>query len=378
VAQLTEHLSKMLLARYGVPVPTTSLVSDAAAASAVAAQLGFDVAVKAQLPLGGRGKSGAILRASDPESAAQAFTVVTSVRVDGLKAETALVEPWSKSDREVFLAITMDGAAGGPVALFSAEGGVEVESAQRLRKLSLREDGTFPVADFRRLAANDGLPPQFLNETVAIFQALARAFHALDARLIEINPLVWSDGHALAIDARVIVDDNALFRQPEVRALLALMRPRHIEDLVRDRSRLEYVHLAGHLGLISSGAGMTMAVMDLIGELGATAACFLDCSANPTASGYGAALDLLLEDPAVDAILVSVFGGLTRVDSVARTLVGLLVDKAPNKPITIRLMGTNADKVDGILAAHGLRNHPVLEEAVATAIDSMSAAGVPA
>jgi len=378
VAQLTEHLSKILLARYGVPLPTSILVSDVAAANAATTELGSDVAVKAQLPVGGRGKSGAILRANDPESGAQAFSAVTSVYVDGLRAETALVEPWSTIEREVYLAITMDGAAGGPVALFSAEGGIEVEYVQRLRKLSLRDDGTFPVASFRRLAAEDGLPPRFLNEIVAIFQALARAFHALDARVIEINPLAWSGGHALAIDARVIVDDNALFRQPELRGWLTVMSPRHIEDLVRDRSRLEYVKLPGRLGLISSGAGMTMAVMDLIGERGSTAACFLDCSANPTSAGFGAALDLLLGDPAVDAILVSVFGGLTRVDSVARTLVGLLVEKAPDKPITMRLMGTNADKVDGIFAPHGLRNHPVLEEAVTAAIGSMSTAVVPA
>ena len=377
MAQLTEHLSKVLLARHGVPVGDSRLVFDADEASAAAAEFGSAVAVKAQLPVGGRGNAGAILRASDSASAAAAFKIVTSMSVDGLTAESALVEPWRSADREVFLAITMDWAAGGPVALFSAEGGVQVESAQRLRKVSLRDDGSFPVADFRRLAAEDGLPPRLMNDIVAVFQAMTRAFHTLDARLVEINPLVWSGERALAVDARVIVDDNALFRQPEVSGWLANMRPRHIEDVVRDSSRLEYVPLGGRLGLISGGAGMTMAVMDLIGQLGSAAACFLDCSANPTPAGYGAALDLLLENPAVDAILVSIFGGLTRVDSVARTLVELVTAKAPGKPITIRLMGTNSDKVSGILAEHGLRNYPVLEEAVAAAIASLPLVTVP-
>jgi succinyl-CoA synthetase beta subunit len=377
VAQLTEHLSKVLLARHGVPVGVSRLVFDADEASAAAAEFGSAVAVKAQLPVGGRGNAGAIVRASDAASAAAAFKIVTSVSVDGLTAESALVEPWSSADREVFLAITMDSAAAGPVALFSAEGGVQVESARGVRSIPLRDDGSFPVADFRRLATQDALPPRLMNDVVGVFQALTRAFHTVDARLVEINPLVWSGERVLAVDARVIVDDNALFRQPEVSGWLANMKPRHIEDLVRDRSRLEYVHLEGRLGLISGGAGMTMAVMDLIGQQGSTAACFLDCSANPTSAGYGAALDLLLEDPAVDAILVSIFGGLTRVDSVARTLVELFVAKAPSKPITIRLMGTNSDKVSGILAEHGLSNCPDLEEAVAAAIASLPVVTVP-
>jgi succinyl-CoA synthetase beta subunit len=371
LAQLTEHLSKELLAQYGVPVGPSRLVFDGDQAAAAAVEFGADVAVKAQVPVGGRGNAGAILRATDAQSAAAAYKVVTEVSVDGLKAESALVEPWSPTEHEVYLGITMDAVSAGPVALFSADGGVGVESGLGLRSVPLREDGTFPVAGFRRAAAADGLDSRFMNEIVSTFLAMTRAFFALDARLVEINPLVWSNGRALAVDARVIVDDNALFRQPEVRGRLAAMRPRRVEDVVRDETRLEYVQLGGRLGLISGGAGMTMAVMDLIGQQGSAAACFLDCSANPTPAGYGAALDLLLGDPAVDAILISIFGGLTRVDSVARTLVDLIATKAPSKPITVRLMGTNGDKAGGILAEHGLRNHPVLEEAVAAAIESM-------
>lgn len=139
---------------------------------------------------------------------------------------------------------------------------------------------------------------------------------------------------------------------------------------MRDRTKLEYVRLGGWLGLISGGAGMTMAAMDLIADLGGAPACFLDCSANPTPEGYGAALDLLLEDCEVRAILINIFGGLTQMDRVARTLAKLLAERSSRKPITLRLMGTNADAATAVLEAAGLTNHRGLEEAVAAAVAS--------
>ncbi len=373
MAQFTEHLSKRLLGRFGLPVPPGRLASTADQAAEGAALLGVPVAVKAQVPVGGRGKAGAIRRADTPADAAAAFHVVTGLQISGLQTVEVLVEPWQPCAAEYYLAVVVDAAACGPVLLFSASGGVDVESAGAVCRLPLREDNTLPASALRRAAYARGAPGSVVEQLliIPIAEGLARAHIALDAVLIEVNPLgVRPDGKLTALDARVVLDDHALHRQPELERLVAEMRPRRSEDLVRDAVRLEYVRLEGWLGLISGGAGMTMAVMDLIADLGGAPACFLDCSVNPTSAGYGAALDLLLGDAPVRAILISIFGGLTRVDLVAHALVKLLAHRHPQKPITLRLAGTNGERANAILAAAGLVNHRSLEEAISAAIAS--------
>jgi succinyl-CoA synthetase beta subunit len=282
------------------------------------------------------------------------------------------VEPAFSFETEYYLAIVIDPEEAMPVLLFSPSGGVEVESTQRLARIPLRPDGTLPAAAFRRKAYALEVPSQLVEKLVPVARSLASAFAAWDAQLVELNPLAVSmDGELRALDARLIVDDNALFRQPELKALIASMRPRHLEDMVRDETRLEYVRLGGSLGLISGGAGLTMATMDVIADAGATAACFLDCSANPTRHGYGHALDLMLDDPTVAAVLISIFGGLTQVDRVARNLTQLLSEKNPMKPVTFRLMGTNVEQAEEILQAAGWVNYRTVEDAVAAAVATL-------
>jgi succinyl-CoA synthetase beta subunit len=374
MAQLTEHLSKQLLARYGVPFGAYDLVSTAQEAAGTAERVAAPVMVKAQAPVGGRGKAGGVLKADTPSEASQAFESVTAVDLDGLQAETAIVERWIPVQTEFYLGVVVDPRLSGPALLFSAQGGVEVEGvAGELHSVPMRLDGTVDVAAFRRGAYAEVQDARTFGQLVRIAQAFARAYRSLDAQLVEINPLaLLPDGGLLALDARLIVDDNALFRQPEVSRLISKMRPRRIEEQVKDETRLDYVRLEGELGLISGGAGLTMAAMDLIADAGSTPACFLDCSANPTKDGYGRALDLLLSDEKVKAILISIFGGLTHVDRVASTLVALLEQRPGAKPITIRLMGTNVDGAEQILSESGLINHPELEQAVAAAVSCVT------
>lgn len=369
MAQLTEALSKRFLGRFGLPCLPGETVDSPEAAMAAAARLGPRVVVKAQIPAGRRGKAGGVLLVETPEAAANAFQRVTAVEIDGLRAVEALLEPRFDATAELYLAALIDPEAAGPVLLFGTQGGVDVEVTGGIRVIPLEPGGTVPGEVFR--ATGPGLPPAVFEGLPVVAQGLISALTELDARLAEVNPLaVGPRGELVALDARLVIDDHAFFRQPELRAAVREMQPRRVEDQVRDATRLEYVGLDGDIGLISGGAGMTMAVMDLIDELGGRPACFLDCSANPTLDGYGAALNLLLEDARVRAILISIFGGLTQMDRVARTLVTLLNDRRPVKPVTLRLMGTNADEADRILVEAGLVNHQRLEDAVAAAVAS--------
>lgn len=376
MTQLTEHLSKKLLARYALPVPDGRVVSKEQEAVNAAEELGVPVAVKAQVPAGGRGKAGAIQRADTTNETAQKFHEVTAVSFGDLQATEVLIEPWGTSVAEYYLAIVVDTDRAAPSLLFSGSGGVEVESGAEITRLPLRPDNSVPGAELRQIAYQADVPPKVTERLLSIAQALARSFIALDAQLVEINPLVLGDDRRLmALDARIVVDDNALYRQPELRQTIEEMRPRQPEDYVRDATQLEYVRLDGWLGLISGGAGMTMAAMDLIADRGGEPACFLDCSANPTPTGYGAALDLLLEDPKVRVILISIFGGLTQMDRVARTLLKVFAERTPDKPITLRLMGTNVEAAESLIEEAGFTSHRSFEEAVEVAVSSENAIG---
>lgn len=376
MGQLSEYLSKKLLARFGLPVESGILAGTSDQAAEAVRALGSPVVIKAQLPVGGRGKAGAIRRADSPEEAVSAFQAVTAIRFGELQACEVLVDRWQQCASEYYLGVVADAELAWPVVLFSAGGGVDVEAAGGVRRIPLREDGSMPAAILRQAAYAAGVPAQVVERLIGVAHGLVRAYFALDARLVEVNPLgLKEDGRLIALDARLIVDDHALFRQPELLKLSREMRPRRREEFVREETRLEFVQLDGWLGLISGGAGMTMAAMDLIADLGGEPACFLDCSNNPTPEGYGAALDLLLEDPRVRAILISIFGGLTLMDRVARTLVKLFAERDIRKPITLRLMGTNGEVANAILREAGLKNHGTLEEAVAAAVASVATAG---
>jgi succinyl-CoA synthetase beta subunit len=372
--QLTEHLSKALLAPFGVPIGAYRLASSAEEAREAAAFCGTPVAVKAQIPVGSRGRSGAILRANNAAEAGRAYASVTSIDVDGLRAVQVLVEPWQEITQELYLAVTFDTRRQAPVLLFSAEGGVDVEShAGHIRTLLLPDEDKLSVASIVALAEDAAIPVLAREAPAQAACCLAKAFYELEAYTVELNPFaLTSDGAWLAVDARVVLDANALFRHPTVRALSETMLPRRPEDLVREMTKLEFVPLDGTIALISGGAGMTMAAMDLISDYGGKAACFLDCSADVTPRGYAAALDLVLGLAGVQSILVSVFGGLTRVDSVAKTFVDLLARVHVAVPVTFRLTGTNQEAASSILQSGGLHNIVELDAAVAAAVDAGS------
>jgi succinyl-CoA synthetase beta subunit len=322
--QLNEHLSKSCLTEFGVPCGNGALVLDAEAAVSAAQELGFPVAVKAQVPASGRGKAGGIKRADGADDVRRRFDQVMSANIAGFVAESVRIEPWRPSQQEAYLAVSFSEEHRGPVLLFSASGGVDVESGAETAVSALRADGSIDSAALSRAAQTGGLDTKVTRRLVELAEALARAYDALDARLIELNPVGIRDDDLIALDARVIIDDNALFRQQSLAKRVRESSPRPPEDIERERSGLELVALDGSIGLVSGGAGMTLTAMDMIRDHGEGAACFLDCSAKPTKVGYRRALEYVDALPNVSVVLVSIFGGLTRVDKVAKNLCELL------------------------------------------------------
>jgi succinyl-CoA synthetase beta subunit len=270
----------------------------------------------------------------------------------------------------LYLAVAVDGNAGGYVILYSPTGGVDIEQSETLVR--------FPVGapeEFQAHALRDALAPveediSLREKVLVLARRLLDVAAARDCTTIEINPLfLMPDGSLLAADAKVVRDDSAAWRQADIAERLAeekRVQPKAIRAALE--GSLMLVWLEGEVGLISGGAGMTMAAMDLIAEAGGRPACFLDCSSNPTPDGYRLAFSLLDSEPRVKSILVAVFGGGTHVDRVARTMRDILKERRSRKPVFFRLNGTNVDGVPAVFEPAGLHNHATLEDAVTQAV----------
>lgn len=371
---LTETVGKKLLSSVCVPCPVGVEVSNLAELRQH--QLAFPVALKAQVRAGGRGKAGGVRRCADLAEAEAAFQAITGIRFAGELARTVLVEPWLDIAREVYLAVTVDGAAGGYVVLYSPRGGVDVESAAPVR-YAVRSLAHYRASEFRTLI-DPVEPDRSLREKVV---ALARRALALaesrDCLTVEINPLaLLADGSVLATDAKVVVDEAAAYRN----AYIQRERERELAaepelDRRANAAGLVLVWLDGDIGLISSGAGLTMAAMDTIDAAGGRPACFLDVSGNPTPRGFAAAFELLDATPQVRAILFSVFGGGMQADRVASTTIDLLEKRSSTKPVVLRLGGTGGDRAAELLRQAGHHNHDSLGAAVSAIVASGEVGG---
>ncbi|HEX7126997.1 MAG TPA: ATP-grasp domain-containing protein [Thermodesulfobacteriota bacterium] len=375
--QLREAVAKRYLKAGGVSVPEGHLCRSGTEAREAARTIGLPVAVKAQLKQWGRGKAGLVRRCETLASVEEAFASVqrSATRDEGRATEpvACLVERWIPGMREVYLAEMVDPEIGGSTLLFSRSGGVDIEAASALARLLVPVSTGVTPFHVRRVLADYGLPGTVAPDLGRLLASVNDLFTQWDMRLLEINPLGWSvDAGFVALDAKIVVDDNALARHPE-------LGDRYREEAIDDPSDelriehgIEYVALDGEVGLISGGAGMTMAVMDLIGKQGGRPRCFLDCSQNATSAGYGHALDTLFGDPRTRSVLVNIVGGGTQVDQVASIFVDLLAARRRAgelpKPFFIRLEGTNSDLAKEILRANGLPWFDSLEEAVASAV----------
>lgn len=364
--RLAEYRSKEFLLRRGIPVPRGAVVETPAGAAAEAERLGGRVALKAQVAAGGRAKAGGILFALGPEDArAKAETLLRTRLVTpqtggrGSAVRRILVEEASPLLAEFYVGAALDRPAGRIILLASPFGGTDIEETARIRPEAVfREDidpfGGLKPYQARRLSFALGLTGEGQTQAAAVFTAVAAAFLEMDAVLIEINPLGLIEiGCLLALDAKIELDDNALFRHPEFLAGAEDPEagPAEIEAA---RSGLRYVRLDGDIGCLVNGAGLAMAMADLIRDCGGRPADFLDLGGGVSEAAVRTGFGILLADPSIRSICINIFGGIVRCELVARGLVAAAADAGSRTPCVVRFEGTNAAEGRAVLAGSGL------------------------
>ncbi len=360
---MTEHAGKCLLGAHGVAVPHGELLRKGGHASRWRGA--YPAALKVQVSSGGRGKAGGVVRVDDAEHAEAAAQELLGRDFSGERPASLLMEPWVDHTRELYLAVTIDGESGGYVVLYAPSGGVDVEH-QAPHQYAFGSPRDFRAHAFRSMLADIEQEGALRERIVALARRLLFLATAIDAVTIEINPLaVLPDGKLLALDAKIVRDESAAFRQADIADEIGRTRkrePRMVQKALA--GNLMMVGLDGEIGLVSGGAGMTMAAMDMIADAGLKPACFLDCSSNPTPAGYQLAFDVLDAEPKVKAILVSIFGGGTHIDRVAKVMNEIMTKRKSRKPVVFRMNGTGRDKADAVMHEAGLHNHATLESAV--------------
>jgi succinyl-CoA synthetase beta subunit len=363
-----EYQAKQLFARYGIPIPQGEVASSPEQAKAIAQRLGKPVAVKAQVLVGGRGKAGGIKVAQTPDEAEQVATQILGMSIKGLRVEKVLVEEALNIACEYYLGIIVDRSRKRPVMMVSAMGGVDIEEVAEKHPDAIAHcpiDPLLGLMDFqaRQTAYAARLDLSVLRDFVVMARRLYRLFVECDATLAEINPLViTTDGKLIAADAKLLIDDNSLFRQTEI----ATWREETEEDPLEARARqlgLAYVRLQGEVGIIGNGAGLTMTTLDVVQRAGAAPANFLDIGGGARAEIVRNGLQLILSDPQVKGVLINIFGGITRCDEVAKGILQALEGMEVRVPIVVRLTGTREKEGRALLEGTPLIPAATMQEA---------------
>jgi len=371
--KLHEYQSKLIFSRYGVPIPKGRVASTAIEARTIAAELGGRVVIKSQVLVGGRGKAGGIRLANNPHEAEDVAAQILAMEIKGLPVRKVLVDEAANISKEIYLGITNDRAARKPVMMASAAGGVEIEEVARLtpeKILKVHIDPLLGLKDYqaRDIAVGIDLPKEHWKLFGQIASGLWRAYQECDATLAEINPLVITgDNRLIALDGKMLIDDNAIFRHSD----LADMRDLDIEAPAEVEARkygLSFIKLDGSIGCMVNGAGLAMTTMDIIKLFGGEPANFLDIGGGASADKVAAALRIILSDPHVKAVLFNVFGGITRCDEVARGILTALDEVKPQVPMVVRLVGTNAEEGRRLLANADMITAETLAEAAQKAV----------
>ena len=382
--KIHEYQGKEVLAQHGVPVPRGIVITEAKAARAAAEELGGRVVVKAQIHAGGRGKGGGVKLADNPDEAVKlageilGMTLVTKqTGPEGKLVRTVLIEEALPIDRELYLGVVLDRTEGFPVMMASKFGGMEIEEVaaenpDAILKAHFDPDvGLHPYLS-RKLAFGLGFSGDAFKAGTKFMHALANAYSETDASLLEINPLVTTtDGRVVALDAKMNVDDSALYRHKDI----AEMRDVHEEEPLEveaSKFDLNYIKLDGNIGCMVNGAGLAMSTMDIIKHCGGEPANFLDVGGDASQERVAAAFRILLSDPSVKGVLVNIFGGIVRCDMVARGVVAAAEEVKLSIPLVVRLEGTNVEEGRRVLAESGL--DLIVGEGMADAAEKVVAA----
>jgi len=358
---LLEYQGKQLFARHGVPVPAGKPASTVQEAVAAADEIGYPCAVKAQVQIGGRGKLGGIKIAQNRAEAEQYADAILGMDIRGLTVHELWIEGASEIASEYYASVVFDRSAKAPLVMLSTKGGMDIEQVADEDPdaiATLHVDPLLGFQDFhgRRLAFESGVDADVVRPVGAMLAKLYEVFTAEEATLVEVNPLIVTpDRDVRALDAKVTLDDNALYRHPDNAALRDLSAEDPQEVMAKERG-LTYVKLDGNIGILANGAGLSMSTLDVVAEAGGAPANFLDAGGGSRADAITAAVEVILSDTKVKAVLFNIFGGITRCDEVARGLIEAFAQIEPTVPFVVRLDGTNGEEGRALLAEAKLPN----------------------
>ncbi|QZX98548.1 ADP-forming succinate--CoA ligase subunit beta [Halobaculum rubrum] len=374
--KLHEYQAKQVFADAGIPTPDSRLASTVEEVMDAVDEIGYPAAIKAQVHVGGRGKAGGIEIATSAEEAREAAESILGMDLKGYTVDTVLVEAGVDFENELYVGITMDRGKGEPVAMVSTEGGVDIESvAEETPEKIAREhiDPAFGLHPYqaRKVVFGAGIPSDVAMDVASILGTLYDLYESSDASEIEINPvMITADREVVAADAVMNIDEDALFRQPE----LAEMEDEAAGDELEAKANeygFDYVRLSGNVGIIGNGAGLVMTTLDLVDYYGGEPANFLDIGGGAKAERVTQALDMVFSDENVDSVVFNIFGGITRGDEVAKGINEALeqFDEIPKK-VVVRLAGTNAEEGMEILNEDLVQVEGTLEDAVQRAVEN--------
>jgi succinyl-CoA synthetase beta subunit len=375
---LHEYQAKRLFAQHGVPIPNGKVATTADQARSIARELGGRVVVKSQVLTGGRGKAGGVKLANNPNEAETLAAQILGMDIRGFTVRKVLIDEAVDIKQEIYLAILIDRSRRLPMLMASAAGGMDIEQVAAETPEKIHRAHIDPMIGLRRyqttfIASAMGLPEKLWGDFYKLSTSLHKAFKATDASLAEVNPLVVTgDGKLLAVDGKLSIDDNAIFRHPN----LAEMRDTEEETPAEQQARqfgLSYIPLDGNIGCMVNGAGLAMATMDVIKLYGGEPANFLDIGGGATTESVTAALQIILSDKNVKAILFNVFGGIVRGDEVARGIVAALDEVKTDVPMVVRLLGTNSEEGMRILSEANMTTAATLTEAAEKAVAAANA-----
>jgi succinyl-CoA synthetase beta subunit len=355
---LYEHQGKELFARFEIPVPRGIVATSADEAARATHELGGRSVVKVQVAIGGRGKGGGVVVVDSPERAAAEADRMLREGFKDMAVTRVLVEQALPIAREFYTSFLLDRSTGRYLAMMTAEGGVDIEELARTRPDAIRRVHVDPNLGLRAYHVRElvgVLPPDARDGAGEALRKAFRLLTELDATLVEINPLVQlEDGSVVALDAKVTIDDNALFRHPDLEPFRSAFPIDPVEARAKEKG-LQYVKLDGEVGIIGNGAGLVMSTLDVVAQAGARAANFLDIGGGASADQMATSLEVVLSDPAVRSVLINIFGGITRGDLVSEGILEALERVDVRVPIVVRLDGTNAEEGRRMLAE---ANHP--------------------
>jgi len=374
--RLHEYQAKGIFADAGIPTPDSRLATDVEEAVDAGRDVGYPVAVKAQVHVGGRGKAGGIELATDEDELREAADAILGMDLKGYHVDRVLVEEAVDFTDELYLGVTLDRGEGEPVVMVSSEGGVDIEEVAAETPEAIAREGVDPAFGLhafqaRKAVYDAGVPGDVARAVSSVLGTLYDLWEEKDASEAEINPLMVTDGgDVVAADAVLNVDDDALFRHSD---LAGMEEESYTDDLERKAGEygFDYVRLSGNVGIIGNGAGLVMATLDLVDYYDGDPANFLDIGGGAKAERVANALDMVFSDPNVDSVVFNIFGGITRGDEVARGINDALsqFDEIP-KPVVVRLAGTNAEEGMEILNTELVEVERTLEAAVQRAVEN--------